>query len=148
MTFVTPTDAEREAPGMSDHTITAVGAVLDCNDPDRLADFWQAAIGFEVRTGDGQPYITLSGSTVRRPLNHLTLQRVPEPKTAKNRLHLDLFARDVPAEVARLVALGATERSRVPEGAADADLLYVVLADPEGHELCVLASPSSSGGAD
>ena len=128
--------------GMTDHTITAVGAVLDCNDPERLADFWQAAIGFEVRTGDGQPYVTLSGSTLRRPLNHLTLQRVPEPKTAKNRLHLDLFAGDVAAEAERLVGLGATELSRVPEDATGSDLLMVILADPEGHELCVIARPA------
>lgn len=37
---------------MSEHTLTAIGVVLDCEDPDRLADFWQAVVGFEVRTGD------------------------------------------------------------------------------------------------
>lgn len=129
---------------MSEHTLTAVGAVLDCTDPVALADFWQAAIGFEVRTGDGNPYVTLSGSSLRRPLNHLTLQRVPEAKSVKNRLHLDLYARDAPAEVERLVALGATEVSRLPEGATGSDLLYATLTDPEGHELCVVASPSSN----
>lgn len=127
---------------MAEHTITAVGAVLDCADPVALADFWQAAIGFEVRTGDGNPYVTLSGSTLRRPLNHLTLQKVPEPKTAKNRLHLDLFAGDVGAEVRRLLALGATELSREPVGSSDDDVLLAILADPEGHELCVIARPS------
>ena len=127
---------------MTEHTITAVGAVLDCADPVALADFWQAAIGFEVRTGDGNPYVTLSGSTVRRPLNHLTLQKVPEAKVAKNRLHLDLFAGDVAAEVDRLVGLGATVLNTEPPEATGADLLLAVLADPEGHELCVIARPS------
>lgn len=128
---------------MDEHSISAVGVVMDCADPVALADFWQAAIGFEVRTGDGDAYVTLSGSTLRRPLNHLTLQRVPEPKTAKNRTHLDLFAGDVAAEVERLVALGATVDSTMP-GAGPGELAMAVLADPEGHELCVIARPRRS----
>lgn len=127
---------------MGDHTITAVGVVLDCADPEALADFWQAVVGFEVRTGDGAPYITLSGSDLRRPLNHLTLQKVPEPKSGKLRMHIDLFARDVPAELARLRSLGATE----VDGLAgdDGAVIFATLRDPEGHEFCVVASPSSS----
>ena len=122
--------------------MTAVGVVMDCDDPVRLADFWQAAIGFQVRTGDGQPYVTLSRSDLRRPLNHLTLQRVPEPKLVKNRTHLDLFAGDVSAEVDRLVGLGATVTSRVPTADGSTELLMAELADPEGHEFCVIARPS------
>ncbi len=121
------------------HTVTAVGAVLDCADPDALADFWQAAVGFTVRTGDGRPYVTLSGAPIRRPLNHLTLQRVPEPKSGKNRVHLDLFARGAQAEVERLVGLGATVLDELRDGDV---LLYATLADPEGNELCVVSSPS------
>ena len=124
-------------------TITAIGAVLDCADPIAMADFWQAAIGFDVRTGNGDPHVALSGSSVRRPLNHLTLQRVPEAKAAKLRLHLDLYSKDVTAEIDRLLALGATELFRIPEGATGDDLLYATLTDPEGHEFCVIASPSS-----
>jgi hypothetical protein len=114
---------------------------MDCADPVSLADFWQAAVGFEVRTGDGNPYVTLSGSTLRRPLNHLTLQRVPEPKSVKNRTHIDLFAGDVAAEVDRLVGLGATVLSTVPEDASGEDLLLATLGDPEGNELCIVARP-------
>ena len=130
---------------MTENTLTAVGVVLDCADPVALADFWQAAIGFEERTGDGQPYVTLSGSSLRRPLNHLTLQRVPEAKTVKNRAHLDLFARDVAAEVDRLVALGAAVVSRMPEDATGADLFFAAMTDPEGHELCVIKRPDPGG---
>src|SRR5690606_18698971 len=83
-----PRAAAWEAGAMAEHTITAIGAVLDCADPEALADFWQAAVGFTVRTGDGNPYVTLSGSELRRPLNHLTFQKVDKPKTVKNRLHL------------------------------------------------------------
>lgn len=129
---------------MTDHTLTAIGVVLDCADPDTLADFWQEAIGFEERTGDGNPYVTLSGSSLRRPLNHLTLQRVPEPKTAKNRAHIDLFAGDVDAEVARLVDLGATVVSRMPEDATGTELFFAAMTDPEGHEFCVVARPTST----
>ena len=125
----------------TEHTLTAVGVVMDCADPVTLADFWQAAIGFEVRTGDGNPYVTLSGSTLRRPLNHLTLQAVPEAKTVKNRTHIDLFAGDVDAEVSRLTALGAIVTSTVPEDATGDDLLLALMADPEGHEFCVVARP-------
>ena len=125
---------------MTEHTLSAVGVVMDCADPVRLADFWEAAIGFEVRTGDGDPYVTLSGSTLRRPLNHLTLQRVPEPKTVKNRTHIDLFAGDVQAEVDRLVAIGATVSETLV--GADDDLAFAAMADPEGHEFCVVARPA------
>jgi len=130
---------------VAEHTLTAIGVVMDCSDPVALADFWQAAIGFTVRTGEGEPYVTLSGSELRRPLNHLTLQRVPEAKTVKNRTHIDLFAGDVSAEVDRLVALGATVTSRAPEGATGAELFFAELADPEGHEFCVVARPTRSG---
>lgn len=128
---------------MTEHTLTAVGVVLDCADPDALADFWQEAIGFEVRTGDGDPYVTLSSSKLRRPLNHITLQRVPEPKSVKNRMHIDLFAGDVAAEVVRLTNLGATVTSRLPEDATGDDLIFAEMADPEGHEFCVVARPGS-----
>jgi hypothetical protein len=128
-----------------DHTLTAVGVVMDCADPVALADFWQAAIGFTRRTGDGEPYVTLSGSALRRPLNHLTLQKVPEPKVGKNRTHIDLFAGDVVAEVARLQSLGASVLSRLPEDAEGDDLLMAVMGDPEGNELCVIARPRRDG---
>jgi hypothetical protein len=90
--------------------------------------------------------VTLSGSHLRRPLNHLTLQRVPEPKTVKNRAHLDLFAGDVSAEVERLVGLGASVLGRLPEDAVGPDLVFATMADPEGHEFCVIARPGSGSG--
>ncbi|MDZ7676763.1 MAG: VOC family protein [Acidimicrobiales bacterium] len=130
---------------MSEHTLTAIGVVLDCEDPVALADFWQEAVGFEVRTGDGGPYVTLSGSDLRRPLNHLTLQKVPEPKAVKNRCHIDLFARDIQAEMTRLTKLGATVVDTLKTGPDDPSLLFATMADPEGNELCIVASPKKSG---
>jgi predicted enzyme related to lactoylglutathione lyase len=95
-----------------------------------------------VRTGDGDPYVTLSGSALRRPLNHLTLQRVPEPKAVKNRTHIDLFVGDVGAEVDRLVALGATVTETLAGGG---ELAFAMMADPEGHEFCIVARPTRQG---
>jgi len=121
-------------------TVTAIGVTMDCADAARTADFWQAAIGFTRRVGDGGT-ITLSESPVGRPLNHLSIQQVPEPKLVKNRTHLDLFARDHEAEVARLMALGATVTSASPD-AGHLGFRATVMADPEGHEFCVVSRGS------
>lgn len=123
--------------------LRAVGVTIDCADPERIADFWQSALGFARRVGDGRPYITLSdGGGSSRMLNHLTIQRVPEAKTAKLRAHLDLFTGDMDSEVARLVALGA--RVLVPastETDPDGHLGFraTVMADPEGSEFCIVS---------
>ena len=125
-------------------SISAIGMTMDALDPARVADFWQPAIGFARRVGDGGAAVTLSESPVGRPLNHLTIQRVPEAKVAKNRAHLDLFAREPEAEVARLVGLGATVLS-TPDPTAGGHLGFHawVLADPEGHEFCVVGRLTS-----
>jgi catechol 2,3-dioxygenase-like lactoylglutathione lyase family enzyme len=121
--------------------LRAIGVTVDSNDPERTADFWQAAIGFKTRVGDGNPYITLSGSEVGRPLNHLTIQRVPEAKAAKHRLHLDLFVRDDVEAIAELEALGATVL--VPaDGPGHEGMTATVMADPDGGEFCVVCRRS------
>ena len=121
--------------------LRAVGVTIDCADPNVIADFWQAALGYEKRVGNGNPYITLSGASGDgRMLNHLTIQRVPEAKQAKLRAHLDLFTRDMGSEVARLAALGA---SVLTPASQDADghlgFFATVMADPEGSEFCVVS---------
>ncbi|WP_160573922.1 VOC family protein [Actinomadura physcomitrii] len=78
--------------------------VLDCADPDALADFWAAALGYE-RGGYDPPYVGLTDPRGRNP--RLLLQRVPEPKAGKNRMHLDLRVADMDAELAHVTALGA-----------------------------------------
>ena len=88
--------------------LRAMGVTIDCSDPERLADFWAETVGFTNREGDGGPYITISGSDLERAVNHLTFQKVPEGKTAKHRVHLDLFVDDIAVEVQRLVDIGAT----------------------------------------
>ena len=104
---------------------------LDVDDLDRMTTFWGAVLGAEpFDVEDGFASLPLGGDLT------LDLIRVPEPKTVKDRLHLDLVAADrtQAEEVARLLELGAV-RADVGQGG---DVSWVVLADPEGNEFCVL----------
>jgi predicted enzyme related to lactoylglutathione lyase len=110
-----------------------VSLVLDCLDPDRLADFWCAAAGYE-RVDRFGAYVALVAAD--KPV--FLLQQVPEPKAGKNRMHLDLHPDDLDAEIERLSELGATRLAGEPiEGF---DHRWVVMADPEGNEFCVCVS--------
>ncbi|NSC25391.1 VOC family protein [Streptomyces albus subsp. chlorinus] len=111
--------------------------VLDCADNDRLARFWCAVLGYRrVRAVD--PYVSLAPSDGKGP--ELLLQRVPEPKRGKNRMHLDLRVPRLEPELSRLQACGAT----VLRGPFDDNgILTTVLADPEGNEFCLLVWPGS-----
>jgi predicted enzyme related to lactoylglutathione lyase len=111
--------------------------VLDCADPERLAEFWKAAINYDEVARDGA-YIAMRARDGARPT--LVLQRVPEPKVGKNRMHLDVFADDFADDLERLHALGAT--TLVPEYLEPDGTRMTVMADPEGNEFCLLAAPS------
>jgi len=89
-----------------------MGVTVDCSDPEQLADFCIAAIGFVIREGNSDPSVTISGSNIERAVNHLTHQKVPEGKPAKHRVHLDVFVDGIGVEVEHLVALGATSITR------------------------------------
>ena len=106
---------------------------VDARDPQALAEWWRAALGWVyVSEASDEPEIRPSPDR----LPGLLFVAVGEEKTAKNRLHLDLRPDDRDAEVERLLALGAT---RVDVGQGDS-VSWVVLADPEGNEFCVLSS--------
>jgi predicted enzyme related to lactoylglutathione lyase len=109
-----------------------IGLVLDCDDPVALADFWSAALGY-VSLGLAGAYLVLVPDG--RPGPKLLLQHVPEPKTAKNRMHLDIEVPDIETEAARLEALGArrVEAQQLHEHGTT----WILMADPEGNELCV-----------
>jgi catechol 2,3-dioxygenase-like lactoylglutathione lyase family enzyme len=119
--------------------------VVDCHDPAAQAEFWAAALGYHVvRVEEGQVEIApwereppdLAERVRRAPsVPALVFVTVPEGKTVKNRLHLDIRPVDgsYEAEVARLVGLGAR---RVDVGQGDQP--WVVFADPEGNEFCLL----------
>jgi catechol 2,3-dioxygenase-like lactoylglutathione lyase family enzyme len=114
--------------------------VLDCRDPAGLAAWWAEVLGYEVvgTEDDGSVEIGPPGQPVHGPVPTLLFQPVPDPTPGKRRLHLDLNAtdRDQDAELARLLALGAT-RADVGQGGEES---WHVLADPEGNEFCLLAS--------
>jgi predicted enzyme related to lactoylglutathione lyase len=118
----------------------AVGLVLDCADPEKLAAFWAPALGIERLGAVGQ-YVLLASSTGTIP--KLLLQRVEEPKSAKNRMHLDIETPYVDAEVARLEVLGATRLE--PEARTEHGSRWVIMADPEGNEFCVCDGGAGSG---
>ena len=109
---------------------------LDTTDPHRTADFWQEALGWR-RTHDTEDQIVLEppeGSPQDGVAPDLLLLRVPEGKQVKNRWHPDLRPKNQAAEVTRLTSLGAT---KVDVGQRP-DQDFVVMADPEGNEFCVL----------
>jgi predicted enzyme related to lactoylglutathione lyase len=106
--------------------------VIDCADHGRVVDFWAAALGYERREVNEQ-YVALAAPAREPGLPPLLFQKVPEPKIAKNRVHLDFEADVMADEVARLVGLGATVIAERSLG----DFSWTVLADPEGNEFCV-----------
>jgi predicted enzyme related to lactoylglutathione lyase len=112
-----------------------VSIVLDCADPDTLAIFWAEALSYEVK-GTMEQY-ALVAPKPGMPGVRLLLQGVAEPKTVKNRVHLDLHTNDLAEEVARLVALGARLLEEEPR--AMGRTRWHVLADPEGNEFCVVS---------
>lgn len=116
-----------------------IGAVtFDCAHAATLASFWSEALARPVDPGDDATSeffasIGRSDPTPGSPI--LMFIKVPEAKTAKNRVHLDLDASDREAEVARLVGLGAT----VIHDRDEWGTRWTTLADPEGNEFCVAA---------
>ena len=132
-----------------------VQIAFDAADPHALARFWAAALGYQVEDHtalietllaaghldadevltDGDRRSFRDVATCRGPGPRVFVQRVPERKTAKNRVHLDLQvgAEAAPAEVERLVGLGA----EVLWTTSDRGPVTVTLRDPEGNEFCV-----------
>jgi predicted enzyme related to lactoylglutathione lyase len=101
--------------------------VVDCHDPQRLAEFWSRVLDVKIVGSDHES--VWIDSTPR-----LLFGRNPDVKTVKNRLHIDLTPDDQDAEVERILGLGAT-RADVGQTGEES---WVVLADPEGNEFCVL----------
>jgi hypothetical protein len=111
--------------------------VVDSHDCERLARFWSQALRWRItyqsdaewaiEPPEGDPAVDVAPD--------ILFVKVPDEKVSKNRLHFDLRPTDQAAQVERLIGLGAR---RVDIGQGD-DVSWVVLADPEGNEFCVLA---------
>lgn len=119
-----------------------IGAlIVDSRDPGRLARFWAEALDWVISQDQDPEWVIepREGSREDCVVADLLFIKVPELKTIKNRLHLDLRPEDQSTEIARLERLGA---SRVDVG-QDMDRAWVVMADPEGNEFCVQDAYSS-----
>jgi Glyoxalase-like domain len=138
---------------------TDIQVTIDSADPHAQADWWAEALGWQVEPQDEAfirrmvdaghateadttthrgALVWIVGAAITSPdpgRPRVLFQRVPEARTVKNRLHLDVHvgAERREAEVSRLVGLGATELWRAAQG----PLEWVTLADPEGNEFCV-----------
>lgn len=117
-------------------TISIQCLCVDAADPAAQARWWAEALGWRITFEDPNEYVLEppAGSPQDGVAPDLLFLRVPEGKTIKNRLHLDLRPDDHAAELARFEALGAT---RVDVGQSD-EVSWVVLADPEDNEFCIL----------
>jgi predicted enzyme related to lactoylglutathione lyase len=107
---------------------------IDCVDSRPLAEFWAATLGWEIvyNEDDGAALQEQGGASLM-----LYLQPVPEPKSGKNRAHVDLATDDYDAELSRLLGLGAT---KVNDSAGPGGKRSAVLADPQGNEFCLTDS--------
>jgi predicted enzyme related to lactoylglutathione lyase len=103
---------------------------VDAENPTRLAEFWAGVTGYE-QTMTTDDVARIEGDGTVGP--GFMFIRVPEGKTAKNRMHIDLGADDLDAEVDRVVGLGAVEQGRHDEWG----ITWATLADPEGNEFCI-----------
>jgi len=123
--------------------ITIASVTLDCADALTVARFWSAALERPLDPKASSDFAAI-GFAGRRDTAGCGLVahdgestwmfvRVPEPKTAKNRIHLDVMTTDPEHEIDRLVGLGAT-RARDME---EYGYMWTVMADPEGNEFCV-----------
>jgi hypothetical protein len=113
--------------------------VVDCRHPASLARFWAAVLDDHAVAPYGEAELDrLRANGITEPEDDPTVlllgspriwfQLVPESKTVKNRMHIDLRTDD-PAELDRILSLGATITARRPD--------WVELADPEGNEFCL-----------
>jgi len=106
--------------------------VIDVADHEVVVPFWEAALGWTSQRLNEQ-FVGLRAPADEAIGFDILFQKVPEPKLSKNRAHIDFYAADMEAEVARLVGLGGTKLAEHSLGS----FRWTVVADPEGNEFCV-----------
>ena len=112
---------------------TVFAITFDCSNAAELADFWARATDRAVDPDASQAFASIDPADGRP---RMMFVQVPEGKSAKNRLHLDLSSPDLNAEADRLVALGAKRGGEFTESGAH----WITLADPEGNEFDLISS--------
>jgi catechol 2,3-dioxygenase-like lactoylglutathione lyase family enzyme len=109
-------------------SISIGNITIDTTDLPGATAFWQQVTGYDVGSSDDA---TAYLQDPDKSGVGLSLQKVPEPRVGKNRLHVDLFTSDLDGEVGRIRGLGAAEVNRY-DG-------WVVLADTDGNQFCVVS---------
>jgi hypothetical protein len=104
---------------------------FDCADPGRLSAFWSEVTGYEQITVRDD-FAALAAPD-ERGIRGVLFWKVPEPKSAKSRMHVDLASRDPENEIGRLIGLGARKVER-REGNGTS---WTIMLDPEGNEFCI-----------
>jgi hypothetical protein len=116
-------------------TVAINSLTVDCHEPRKVAEFWSGALDWPILF-DSEDEVMIAPFDERRPgVFPVLFARNPDDKQVKNRWHFDLAPDDQAAEVARLEGLGA-RRADIGQG----DVPWVVMADVEGNEFCVLTS--------
>ena len=105
--------------------------VIDCNDIERISLFWSQILGLKIAE-TSLPYIDLDKSSSEAPT--VCFQKVPEPKTTKNRVHLDIYVADLQVATKNIEVIGGKFMLEHSEG----KFKWRVMADPEGNEFCIV----------
>ena len=116
-------------------TIRLHAVTFDCADAAELGGFWAQALGQELDPGAGKQFASIGLHDSDRTEPRWCFAQVPEGKSAKNRMHADLIAPDLEAEVERLIGLGASRKADIDMGS----MRWTTLQDPEGNEFDVIA---------
>ena len=137
MTTTTTTTITGTITGTSNRSAAAtlVSVTFDCADALVVGSFWSAVLDLPLAEGASRDYALILASPA------WSFMSVPEPKSAKNRVHVDLGTEDLPAAVERIVALGATRLGDFDE----AGYRWATLADPEGNEFDVVVPSEGTG---
>ncbi|MBU3062597.1 glyoxalase/bleomycin resistance/dioxygenase family protein [Nocardia sp. NEAU-G5] len=123
---------------MNATSLTVMALTIDCADPAALAEFWGKVLDRPVSPGATLENAQLTATDPERG-PRLFFQRVPEPKTVKNRLHLDMVTEHYETEIERLTGLGAKSLDKVEVPGAR----WTTFADPEGNEFDLLTFQGS-----
>lgn len=113
-------------------SISLAVVTTDCDDPQRVAAFWSKALELPIDEGASEFFVSL-GTTDPNVNPKMFFIKVPEAKTVKNRMHVDLLTDDEDADTERLLALGATRVEKRNEWGHT----WTVFSDPENNEFCM-----------
>lgn len=116
-------------------SVSRLTYTLDCCDAETLSAFWAEVLGYSLYGPHGSFWTLLPPESVHEPW--FVLQQVDEPKSGKNRMHVDIHVVDLDEELRRLEALGAHRVS--DDAVAMGTFSWLVMSDPEGNEFCIVS---------